>query len=161
MRNRARPSELTWGYCRPGWLEEAGLKSLTSAAGDRAPLAWPQRTGIILHVTSLCRMVPLPFALDDWYPADVRAFDSARLPSTRITPLAKSRNEKKERGSSMIFISLAFFISHCAACAGDKIGSMSTIERRLFARYRESRGPRCCGPEGVWEMSLWRNKHDP
>src|SRR5688572_13620104 len=32
MRNRARRCELTCGNCRPGWLEEAGLKS--STGGD-------------------------------------------------------------------------------------------------------------------------------
>src|SRR4051812_7185506 len=32
MRKRARRSELTWGCCLHGWLEDAGLKSSTAGA---------------------------------------------------------------------------------------------------------------------------------
>src|SRR6516225_3496351 len=32
MRKRARRSQFTCGYCLPGWLEDAGLKSSTTCA---------------------------------------------------------------------------------------------------------------------------------
>src|SRR5262245_25123087 len=49
MRNRARRSELTWGYCLPGWLEDAGLKSSTGGAVWAgvvcANASWPASRG--------------------------------------------------------------------------------------------------------------------
>ena len=102
MRNRARPSEFTCGYCLPGWLEDAGLKSSTGAGfGSSPPLpaaffsgcASPAFLAGALFSCPGSRKISWAKVYRSLLTEQIGALPSLRVPVPYCWPLARSSDQ--------------------------------------------------------------------